>query len=408
MARYPRHETWAVTNYRPPVGGHGQGWQFRHKRLHWHRAKLGAACRQARLQLGQQRAVAQVGLQDPKWRRHARPLLGAVVASFVIASVIIVFFFDDVAFGFDWHSVAFVHRFDWRGFSDAGFFAGISQAFDCGHDFTIIQTHDAHALGSAAQGWDVFDADADQLAFVGNQDQVILFRHDADRRQIAVARRGFDADDAFAWLLPGRAFDAVSVAPDVFIGVTQRLMLGVTSSNRALSSVSAGGGACFGSVTSGCVAKLANVGVDATWQARAGALAWAPHARLVMRQFSPSKPAVMFGARVRWHHGRWAVVADPYVQLGLANTDRGNRHALHVPLWLLVQPTCRWSIGLRTGFESEFAVIRDGWHGVLGGVVTAAVSTSIDIELSGGVRSAFGPQNTSKDRALALAISVRR
>ena len=211
-----------------------------------------------------------------------------------------------------------------------------------------------------------------------------------------------------AWLLPGRAFDAVSVAPDVFIGVTQRLTLGVTSSNRALSSVSAGGGACFGSVTSGCVAKLANVGVDATWQARAGALAWAPHARLVMRQFSPSKPAVMFGARVRWHHGRWAVVADPYVQLGLANTDRGNRHALHVPLWLLVQPTCRWSIGLRTGFESEFAVIRDGWHGVLGGVVTAAVSTSIDIELSGGVRSAFGPQNTSKDRALALAISVRR
>jgi hypothetical protein len=211
-----------------------------------------------------------------------------------------------------------------------------------------------------------------------------------------------------AWLLPGRAFDAISVAPDIFVGVTQRLTLGVTSSNRALSSVSAGGGACFGPVTSGCVAKIADVGVDAIWQARAGALAWAPHARLVMRQFSPSKPAAMLGARVRWHHGRWAVVADPYLQLGLANTDRGNRHALHVPLWLQVQPTCRWSIGLRTGFESEFAVIRDGWHGVLGGVVTAAVTPSITIELSGGVRSAFGPQNTSKERSLALAVSVRR
>ncbi len=40
-----------------------------------------------------------------------------------------------------------------------------------GNDFVfIIQAHDADALGGAAEGWDIFQAQADGLALGGNDD----------------------------------------------------------------------------------------------------------------------------------------------------------------------------------------------------------------------------------------------
>lgn len=210
------------------------------------------------------------------------------------------------------------------------------------------------------------------------------------------------------WLLPGHALHAVSLAPDVYIGLTSRWTVGVITSNRALARLAAGSGVCFGSVSSGCVARITNTGIDAKF--RLGTKAWtlAPHGRLVMRQLDPLKPALLVGALLGWQYRRWAVVTDPYVQLGLLNQDQGNRNSVHIPMWLRVQPTCRWQVALRTGFDSDIAVLRDGWHGVLGGVVTAALRTDAELELSAGMRSAFGPQNTSKERMVALAVIVRR
>lgn len=209
-------------------------------------------------------------------------------------------------------------------------------------------------------------------------------------------------------LLPRHALQAVSLAPDMYLGVTSRLTVGVITSNRALARLAAGSGVCFGSVSAGCKTRISTIGIDAKF--RLGSAAWtlAPHGRLVMRQFDPLKPALLLGALLSWQTGSWAVVADPYVQLGLLNQDRGNRNSVHVPVWLRVQPTCRWHVALRTGFDSDLAVLRDGWHGVLGGLVTAVLRTDVELELSAGMRSAFGPQNTSKERSVALAVIVRR
>ncbi len=209
------------------------------------------------------------------------------------------------------------------------------------------------------------------------------------------------------WLLPGHVLQAVSLAPDVYVGVTTQLTLGVITSNRALARLAAGAGVCFGSEHSGCVARVSNIGIDAKFSLGRKSWTLAPHGRLVMRQFSPQKPALMVGALVGWQRGRWAVAADPYVQFGLLNQDRGNRNSVHIPIWLRVQPTCRWQLALRTGFDSDVAVLRDGWHGALGGVVTTAVRPDVDLELSGGVRSAFGPQNTAKERSIVFAVIVR-
>jgi hypothetical protein len=111
--------------------------------------------------------------------------------------------------------------------------------------------------------------------------------------------------------------------------------------------------------------------------------------------------------RSRWHRGRFGITGDPYLRLGLANRDRGNRAALFVPIWFAVQPTCRWSIALHTGWNSDLAVARDGWHTPLGLVVTARARHDLEVIVEAGFPSLIGPQNQTKERALLLTASWR-
>ncbi|HEY5944302.1 MAG TPA: hypothetical protein VIV40_02375, partial [Kofleriaceae bacterium] len=148
-------------------------------------------------------------------------------------------------------------------------------------------------------------------------------------------------------------------------------------------------------------------GIDARWSAVEGDFAVAARMRFLVRQIDPVLPALTFGALVRWTRGRFAIVGDPYLQLGVANTDKGNRAALFVPITFAVQPLSRWEIALRTGWNSDLAVIRDGWH------VPVAIATrvAIDRNFEAGTMLAFstllGPQNTAKERALFFMVGFR-
>jgi hypothetical protein len=203
-----------------------------------------------------------------------------------------------------------------------------------------------------------------------------------------------------------------SFAPDFRVGILPRLTLGVVHSHRAVERIDAGAGVCLNGVGYGCIARYQHGGVEARYRMHDGG--WlgghseiAARGGLLFRQFSPLKPAALVGATLQWQRSRWLLTSDPYIQLGAGNNDRGNRSSLHVPLWVSVQPTCRWMISLRTGFDSDFAVIGDGWHGVVGGAVKVVARPNVDVEISGGFRSGFGPQNTSSERSIALAVVMR-
>jgi hypothetical protein len=119
------------------------------------------------------------------------------------------------------------------------------------------------------------------------------------------------------------------------------------------------------------------------------------------------KPAIALGALVRWTRGRFAIESDPYLRTGLANTDLGNRTFLMVPLYLSMQPTCRWLVGLHFGWESDLAISRDGSHGPLGLVVKVRATEHLDLTLNGGFTSLVGVQNNIKQRAVMFAIGWR-
>ncbi len=199
----------------------------------------------------------------------------------------------------------------------------------------------------------------------------------------------------------------LTIAPDLWIGVTPRLTLGLIHGERSLDQIDAGGSFCVRGNALACDRTYRGSGLDARWSAVDGRFAVAPRVRLLLRDLEPAKPAVTLGSLVRWQRGRFAVVSDPYLRLGLKNRDQGNRAALVLPVWFQVQPTCKWLLALHAGWQSDLAVAKDGWHAPLGIVVGVHPTYALELALEVGFPSLFGPQNEFADRAALVTVSWR-
>jgi hypothetical protein len=199
----------------------------------------------------------------------------------------------------------------------------------------------------------------------------------------------------------------LSIAPDLWLGVTPRVTIGLVHSNTSVDLIDARATFCLRGSALSCDRAYRGSGLDVRWSWREGALAIAPRGRFLVRDIDPWKPAVTAGALVRWTQGRYAITSDPYLRLGLAHRDLGNRAALVVPIWLALQPTCRSLIALHTGWDSELATWRDGSHIPIALEVSARVTGHLDLGLAAGFPQLVGPQNTPKDRAMSITLAYR-
>lgn len=199
----------------------------------------------------------------------------------------------------------------------------------------------------------------------------------------------------------------ISLAPDLWYGVTDRLTVGLIHSDTSLDQVDATASLCFRGSELTCDHVYTGSGLDVAWSALTGPLAIASRARFVIRDTDPFKPAATAGALVRWAHGRFAIYADPYIRFGLANRALGNRTSLFFPVWFAVQPAHGALLSLHTGWNSDLAVVRDGWHLPVAVDATVRVTPELDLALEVGFPSAFGPQNSVHNRALTLSVAYR-
>jgi hypothetical protein len=208
-------------------------------------------------------------------------------------------------------------------------------------------------------------------------------------------------------LAPTQVASPLSLAPDLWWGVTSRWTIGIVHSGPSVARFAPGASVCVRRDDFWCTRAYRGGGLDVRWRAHTGALEVAPRARVLVREVEPWKPALTAGALARWTRGRFAVVTDPYVRVGLANAEHGNRAALFLPVRLAVQPTCRWQVSLDTGWNSELAVIRDGWYVPVALGARARATAHLDIGATVGFEALLGPQNTPKRRTLFLAIGWR-
>lgn len=198
----------------------------------------------------------------------------------------------------------------------------------------------------------------------------------------------------------------LSIAPDLWWGASSRWTVGLVHSSANLDRFTPGASVCVRQDPLYCDAVYRGSGIDARVLALAtGRFQLAPRARALVRDTGPFKPALTLGALARWSAGRFAVTSDPYLQLGLANRDRGNRAQLWLPITLAVEPARRWQLAVHTGWNSELAIVRDGWKMPLALGVRARALDTLALGVTLGFASLLGPQNTPKQRVLFVTLA---
>lgn len=199
----------------------------------------------------------------------------------------------------------------------------------------------------------------------------------------------------------------LSFAPDVWVGITPRLTLGIIHSDLSVDRIDVGASICARRDGFLCDAVYRGGGLDALYGLLTGHFDLAAHARFLIRDLEPVKPALTLGTTARWHRGRYAITTDPYLQLGLGNNDRGNRAELWVPVVFAVQPTCRWVVELHSGWNSDLAEVGDGWHIPVALGVRAMATSHLELGGELGFTSLLGPQNNPKQRVGFVTIGWR-
>lgn len=202
-------------------------------------------------------------------------------------------------------------------------------------------------------------------------------------------------------------YKPVSLAPDLWFGITDALTVGVIDSARATGVLDTGDGLCPRDSLHGCTRAYDNVGVDARYRVHTGAIAIAARLRVVASTFDPWKPSIRPGAVIRLHRGRFAVTVDPHLEIGLANRDKGNRDWLRIPIWLAVQPARRVAIALRTGVDGEFATYTDTAAVPLGIDLTIRATADLDVTGLVAFPEILGPQNQINPRLAWLGVTWR-
>lgn len=227
-------------------------------------------------------------------------------------------------------------------------------------------------------------------------------------RDVVLAREAGEAAATIELNLSKRyEWDPVSVAPDLWFGVTDLITVGLIHSSRATGVIDAGNGLCSTGTAHGCPAAYDNIGVDGRYALRRGWLAIAARVRAIATSFDPFKPSVRPGALIRLHRGRFGVIADPHLQLGLSRRDEGNRDWLRIPLWAAIQPARGVAIALRTGIDGELATFADTFAVPIGLDVTVRITARIELTAFVGFPTLLGPQNQFTRRVGWLGVGGR-
>ena len=217
-------------------------------------------------------------------------------------------------------------------------------------------------------------------------------------------------------LAAGQTWSPTSIAPDLWYGVTHELTIGVISSDANMDRVppffEPGDSICIArdhalpGFAASCRRRYHGSGLDGLYELVRGDVEVAARARVVLRDLGPAKPAVTLGAMVRWDDHWFSASADPYLQLGLANTNVGNRAELWLPITLAAQLS-RVSLELHTGYNSDTSVLNDGYYVPLLVRLRGALPQGFEVGAGVGFVSLLGPQNNPRERIIEFDLAWR-
>jgi hypothetical protein len=210
-----------------------------------------------------------------------------------------------------------------------------------------------------------------------------------------------------ASLAAGAVLEPVSLAPDLWVGVTHRLAVGVTHSSATRGRVTAGRGLCLRGAAAGCDARYAGVAADARFRLRARGPEVAGRVAIDFRRLSPAVVALEIGAVARWRKGRLAVTAEPYLSLGLVHSALDNPVAGNLPVALSWQVVPCVAVDVRTGFRGTLRDFLGTLEVPLGVGATFGLRGGVDVGASAGLTNAAGADGGAAARVAEVHVAWR-
>jgi hypothetical protein len=205
----------------------------------------------------------------------------------------------------------------------------------------------------------------------------------------------------------------VSLAPDLYYSVTDRLQLGLLHNGPMGLQTRPGAGICFTGSENGCRKVYDNVGFDLLYGLAFGDFHFSAHGSLYLTQISdPTHLMLTVGGAGKFHFGgTFALFFDP--QIGFAITDRDGTNAdmLFIPLELQAQAADAISVKLLTGLTGPFDGFGDAYQIPLGLAAIFNLNEHFDIGLRFSFDNLLGkvPDGVSRadQRSLALLLHYR-
>lgn len=213
------------------------------------------------------------------------------------------------------------------------------------------------------------------------------------------------------------AFGSIaSLAPDLAIGITDDVTLSLIHSTFGRTGFRgvAGSGLC---VTEACAHTYDNVGVEALYSLRRGALSIAANGGVHATTFDRGHYVAKLGAKLRYKIGKAVVTSLPSVALAISQRENPmpNRDRLWVPLSATYPLVDGLAVGVATGFKGPIDDLRNSYEIAAGVLATYAYSPAIGGgiswihgKLAGGEMALPSDAQGRDSRAIHLWISATR
>lgn len=201
--------------------------------------------------------------------------------------------------------------------------------------------------------------------------------------------------------------EPISVAPNLYYSVTDRLQLGLLHDGPMGWQTRPGTGLCLTGEDGGCPDVYSNLGFDAMYGLIFGKdLHLSAHGSFYINRFDPAITTLAVGVAGKAHFGdKVALFFDPQIGIALSERDL-NDDALFLPVELQYQVSSPTTVKLLTGITGSLSEFGDTYQVPVGVGLMQNINESIDI----GARFSFDnllgetPEGVSRADARSLGV----
>ena len=212
-------------------------------------------------------------------------------------------------------------------------------------------------------------------------------------------------------LSAGRGGEPISLAPDLYYSVTDRLQFGLLHEGPLGWQVPPGAGLCLTGESHGCPKIYDNVGFDVMYGVSVGRLHLSTHSSLFVSHFDPLTMSLALGVAGKARLGSSAALLfDPKIAIAVTERDT-NDDAVYIPLELQFQLGASTTLKLLTGLSGELSRFGDTYQIPVGLGLLQNLTTHFDLGVRFSFDNLLGHETPGVGRAdtrsLALLLNVR-